>query len=248
VDDGRTVSGPTPDELATLQELQAADDAVRRLEHQLAGLPEQRRLTELEQRDADLAAEEAEVAARLAAAQREQRQVEEEIDGLTRRRDEERVRLYDGSLTHVREIQAAEAEIASTEQRRGEHEDQLLEVMERVEDVTAELAAVHATRADLADALTAARAARDAVAGELGDRIVGARAARVPVADRLPSALVARYEAAAARGGGTGLGVLRDGACTACRLTFSGLELNALLMGPALTECPQCRRLLVVPD
>ncbi len=242
------MSDVTPDDLTALQELQAADDAVRRLEHQLSGLAEQRAVEALEVRERALVAEEDDVTAHRDAVLREQRQVEGEIDALTRRRDEERARLFDGSLTQMREIQAAEAEVASTERRRGEHEDQLLEVMERAEAVEAELAALTAARTDLATELVAARAARDAAAGELTERIAAARAAREPVAARLPAELSARYEAAAARGQGTGVGVLRDEACTACRITFPRSDLNALLTGPPLASCPNCRRLLVIPD
>lgn len=242
------MSDVTPEDLATLQALQAADDAVRRLEHQLAGLPEQRAVEALEARATALRAEEEDVTARLATAARDQRQVEGEIDALTRRRDEERARLFDGSLTQMREIQAAEAEVASTERRRGEHEEQLLEVMEQVEAITAELGAVGAAGAALAEELAAARTARDAAAGELTGRIAAARAEREPIAARLPEDLRARYAAAAARGQGTGVAVLRDEACSACRITFPRSELNALLTGPPLAACPQCRRLLIVPD
>jgi predicted nucleic acid-binding Zn-ribbon protein len=238
----------TPDDLALLQELQAADDAVRRLEHQLAGLAEQRAVEALEVRESALDAEEEDLVAGRDAVLREQRQVEGEIDALTRRRDEERARLYDGSLTQMREIQAAEAEVASTERRRGEHEDQLLEVMERAEAAEAELAALGSARSGLAAELATARAARDAAAGDLTDRIAAARADRAPVAARLPGALLARYEAAAARGQGTGVGVLRGEACSACRITFPRSDLNALLIGPPLATCPNCRRLLVIPD
>jgi uncharacterized protein len=59
--------------------------------------------------------------------------------------------------------------------------------------------------------------------------------------------LLARYEAAAARAGGTGVGKLDDNACTACRIQMSRADVGELLAGPPLTTCPQCRRLLVVP-
>ena len=238
----------TPADLETLLALQAADDGVRRLEHQLAGLPEQRVVDELGARSAALEGEAGALDDRRAALDREQRQVEGEIDALTRRRDEERARLFDGSLTQMREIQAAEAEVASTERRRGEHEDQLLDVMERAEALEADVAALAAARAALAEELDAAVAARDEAATALGDRIATARAERDPIHARLPEELRERYAAAAARGQGTAVGLLRDEACTACRITFPRTELNALLTGPQLTTCPQCRRLLVIPD
>ena len=89
----------------------------------------------------------------------------------------------------MREIQAAEAEVASTERRRGEHEDQLLEVMERAEAVAAELAALGAARTDLAAELVAAGAARDAAAGELTDRIA---AEKLPVTEPFQPDAVAK--------------------------------------------------------
>ena len=242
------MSDVTPDDLTALQELQAADDAVRRLEHQLSGLAEQRAVEALEVRERALVAEEDDVTARRDAVLREQRQVEGEIDALTRRRDEERARLFDGSLTQMREIQAAEAEVASTERRRGEHEDQLLELMERVEAIELEVAGVEGARAELDAELAAAVAARDEAAGDLARRIAVARGERDPIAAGLPDELRARYDAAAARGQGTGVGVLRDEACSACRITFPRSDLNALLTGPPLASCPNCRRLLVIPD
>jgi uncharacterized protein len=70
---------------------------------------------------------------------------------------------------------------------------------------------------------------------------------RDPVATALPPDLLDRYERAAVRGGGTGVGVLRGDACSACRITFPMSDINTFLTGPPLTECTQCRRLLVVP-
>lgn len=236
------------EDLERLLELQAVDDEVRRLEHQLAGLEEQRHLDELERQDAVLAEGDRELEEELDTARREQRQVEEEIDALGRRLEEEQRRLYEGSLSTAREIQAAEAEVASTTRRRSEHEDQLLEGMERVEAVEARVAELREVRAGLAERIGAATAARDAAAQELLARIAEVGVRRDPIAAALPEGLRGRYTDAAARGGGTGVGVLRGNACTACRITFPMSEINTYLTGPPLTTCSQCGRLLIIPD
>jgi uncharacterized protein len=238
---------PTTEDLDRLLALQGVDDEIRRLQHQLDGLAEQQALEDLVRQDATLAEGDVELEERLEAVRREQRQVEGEIDALGQRLDEERTRLYQGSLSSGREIQAAEAEIASTTRRRGEHEDQLLEVMERVEELEARHAELREVRVSLAARIGDATAARDAAAQELIARIAEVQVRRDPIAAALPADLRQRYDEAARRSGGTGVGVLRDNACTACRITFPMSEINGYLMGPPLTTCSQCRRLLIVP-
>jgi len=238
---------PSAEDLERLLALQSVDDDIRRLEHQLDGLSEQKLLDELVGQDAVLAEGDAELEERLEGVRREQRQVEGEIDALGQRLDEERTRLYEGSLSSAREIQAAEAEIASTTRRRGEHEDQLLEIMERVEDLEARQSELREVRVGLAARIADATAARDAAAQDLIARIAEVQVRRDPMATALPAALLGRYEEAARRSGGTGVGVLRDNACTACRITFPMSEINGYLKGPPLTSCSQCRRLLIVP-
>ena len=238
---------PSAEDLDRLLALQGVDDEVRRLQHQLDGLAEQQQLDELVAQDTVLADGDVELEERLEHVRREQRQVEGEIDALGQRLDEERARLYEGALSSAREIQAAEAEIASTTRRRSEHEDQLLEVMERVEELEVRHADLQEVRAGLATRISEAAAARDAAAQELIARIAEVQVRRDPIAAALPEGLRSRYEEAARRSGGTGVGVLRANACTACRITFPMSEINGYLMGPPLTTCSQCRRLLIVP-
>jgi predicted nucleic acid-binding Zn-ribbon protein len=238
---------PTAEDLDRLLALQGVDDEVRRLQHQLDGLAEQRALDELVAQDATLAEGDTELEERLEAVAREQRQVEGEIDALGQRLAEEQARLYEGSLSGAREIQAAEAEIASTTRRRSEHEDQLLEIMERVEEIEARQAELREVRSSLAARIIEVTAERDAAAQDLIARIAEVQVRRGPIAAALPDELRARYDEAARRSGGTGVGVLRDNACTACRITFPMSEINGYLTGPPLTTCSQCRRLLIVP-
>ena len=238
---------PSTEDLDRLLTLQGIDDEIRRLEHQLDGLVEQEQLDELIGQDTLLAQGDTELDEQLERVKRDQRQVEGEIDALGQRLEEERTRLYQGSLSSAREIQAAEAEIASTSRRRSEHEDQLLEIMERAEEAEGRLDDLRGVRTSLAERIAEATQARDAAAQELLVRITEVKVRRDPVAAAFPAELLARYEQAAKRGGGTGVGVLRHNACTACRITFPMNEINGYLMGPPLTTCSQCRRLLIVP-
>lgn len=241
------MTSPAAEELDRLLELQRVDSALRRLRHQLSTLDEQRRLDDARTRHDAAIAHADLVAERLDAARRDQQRVEGEVAALSHRRDEERVRLYEGGLASAREIHAVEAEIASTERRIGEHEDELLVAMERVDVLEVEHAAAVAACEELASEVVALAAARDGMAEVVLADVAELERERAARAGVVPLDLLARYEEAAARGSGVGIGVLEHNACTACGNTFATRVVSELLSGPSLALCPQCHRMLVIP-
>ncbi|MTV25783.1 hypothetical protein FTX61_10225 [Nitriliruptoraceae bacterium ZYF776] len=236
----------TDEQLTLLLELQATDHRIRKLRHQLDALPEQQALDEAIAGVAHLEGDLAALATTLERATAEQTTLERDIDTLATRRDAERVRLYDGSVTNQREMSSVEAEIESTERRLEEHEEDLLTVLERVEELEQRRAELEGSLAAARTSVTTAEQARDDAAKGLLAELGEHQAARDRQAGSLPDALLEVYEAAAARGGGTGVGELSGNACTACRIDLSMVDVDALFKGPPLTRCPECRRLLVV--
>ena len=242
------MSEPSSAELDLLLELQATDHRVRKVRHQLDDLPEQQQLEATLSSAGELDRQHDDVRVDLERASAQQRQLEREIEVLSERRDAERARLYDGSVANAREMKAVEAEIETTTRRIDEHEEQLLEVLEQVEALESRAGQLVADGALARDRASELEAARDDAAKHLLAELGELEADRQRRVAQLPGELLARYEAAADRAGGTGVGKLIDNACTACRLTMSRADVGDLLAGPPLTTCPQCRRLLVVPE
>jgi uncharacterized protein len=240
------VDDPTDAQLEQLLDLQRTDHHVRKLEHQLDALPEQRALETAEARVAELTARIEDLAERYRKTESEGDTLSRDIDTLAARRDAERVRLYDGSVTNQREMSSVEAEIESTDRRISEHEDDLLVILERCEELDGRRTAATEERTAAEAAVAEAETARDTAAASLLADLGESKVQRDRQAAELPPELLTRYEAAAERGGGTGVGELDQGSCTACRLDFSMVEVDDLYRGPPLTSCPHCRRLLVV--
>lgn len=236
----------TDEQLTQLLTLQATDHRVRKLRHQLDALPEQQTLDESVADVARLEADQSELATTLERAEAEQATLERDIDTLATRRDEERVRLYDGSVTNQREMSSVEAEIESTEHRLEEHEEDLLVVLERVEELERRRDELEGQVAAARTKATTSERARDEAAKSLLAELGEQEATRDGQAAELPDDLCRRYEEAAARGGGTGVGELVGNACSACRIDLSMVDVDALFKGPPLATCPECRRLLVV--
>lgn len=158
-----------------------------------------------------------------------------------RARDGERLQ----TATNPKDAQALERELASLARRQSDLEDAQLEVMNRLEEAEAVVAAaqgeIDSTAAE-GSALTAQAKADVAAATELGTQLARDRAA---VVAGIPDGLLADYERRAKRTAGAAL--LRGGMCEGCRMMLSGTDMNQVRQAQedAVLSCPECGCILV---
>lgn len=158
-----------------------------------------------------------------------------------RSRDSDRL----AAATNAKEAQALEHELASLTKRQSDLEDAELDVMGRVEEAEAAVAAQQA----LLDAttsegtqLTAQAKADVAAAVALGDQLTRDREA---VTGAIPSDLLDDYMRRAVRSVGAAL--LTRGTCEGCRIMLPGTDLNDIRRAAddAVVSCPECGCILV---
>jgi uncharacterized protein len=237
---------PTGEQLEELLLLAEVDTEIRRLHRRLDDLPEQQALDatiaeieQLEERRADLTLD-------LDAAQARATKEDREVDMLRQRLAAEQQRMYGGAIHNAKELQSLRAEIASVEQRIDEHETAELEAMEETEGIEGAIAALDDQLATLAVRRDQLEVDRDEAAKVILAEIAELEVTRDRHRSPLPADLLARYDEAAAQFGGTAVGLLDGDRCTACGISLSYADVNALVEGPPLTTCPSCRRLMVV--
>ena len=158
-----------------------------------------------------------------------------------RARDTERL----AAATNPKEAQALEHELASLAKRQSDLEDIELDVMAKVEEAEAAVAAqqalLDATTAE-GSALTAQAKADVAAATERGAQLTRDRAA---VAEQVPADLLAEYTRRAANNAGAAL--LTRGTCEGCRIVLPSTDLNEIRRAAedAVVSCPECGCILV---
>jgi hypothetical protein len=230
------------DRLLELQEIDSAIDRLEARRYQLEGGEEVRvarsTMEEAEGRLGEL---------RLAvdAISRDQRRFEHDIDSMTQKADAEQKRLYDGSIANVKELEALQHEIANINERRSRAEDELLEMMERREDLDSRIA--------VADKETAeARARVEEVAGDsmrelerIGNELEERRAARAGLVPEIDDELLELYEELRAQKKGVGAAAIVDGVCQACHEKLSAMELDRLRKTDGIRRCEYCRRIVI---
>lgn len=228
-----------------LLELQELDSAIDRLEQRRQQLEAGTELAE-----ARVAMEEAEsrlgeLRLALDAVAVEQRRLENEIDSMDQKAAADEKRLYDGSIANTKELEALQHEIANIKERKSRTEDELLERMERREDLERRAAVEQ-------EAVTAARSRVEAVGGDairelelVTAQLTERRAARDVLVPEFDEELLELYDDLRRQKRGVGAAALVDGVCQACYEKLSALELDRLKHTDGIKRCEYCRRIVV---
>lgn len=237
----------TEEQQRRLLDLQALDEAIRRLRYRRAHLPEQQALDERAGLLEKVTADHLTASDELVSATRRQARLEQEVGSVDARRRSEERRMYSGLITSEREATALRHEIGALKDRKRGLEDELLEVMERHEELTSSVATLEARKDELTAEVTPLREARDAAATDIDAELARRRAERGQLAGRLPDRLIERYDQIRARKDGLAVVELVGRTCQGCHieLTPAELEEGREIGVLGIPRCLQCGRLLV---
>ena len=159
-------------------------------------------------------------------------------------RDQARLDSGTGS---AKDLQALQHEVGSLARRQSALEDVELEVMERAEALSGQVATLESARDELTARVTQATSTRDQAVGDLdaeGAQVAGRRHGILPgVGDDL----IALYEKVRRGGGGVGVAELKQRCCGGCRLELNPQEMNRITAAPSdeVLRCEECSRILV---
>lgn len=212
-----------PEDQALLLELQALDTRLGQLAHRVRSLPESAALVELTGRRDDMQSVVRDRTGVWEDARAELTRTESDVAVVEARIARDQERLQASSST--KDVQALEQELAALAKRRSDLEDIQLEVMQAVEDRSAELEEARAALAALDASIVDATAARDAALGSLEVEQRQAGDDRAAVAARVPAELLALYEKQRGRYG-VGASHLERGMSSATGVMLGASELS----------------------
>ena len=228
-----------------LLELQDLDSAIGRLEHRRGQLEAGEDLAAARAVMEEAESRLGEVRLALDAIAVEQRRFENEIDSMEQKAAADEKRLYDGSIANTKELDALQHEIANIKERKSRTEDELLERMERREELEARAAVedrnVAATRARVEEVGGDALRELEEILATLSDK----RAAREALTPEIDEELLELYEDLRRQKKGVGAAAIVDGVCQACHEKLSALELDRLKHTDGVKRCEYCRRIVV---
>ncbi|KRA23376.1 DNA-binding protein [Microbacterium sp. Root61] len=233
----------SPADQRRLLEVAELDARIRQAEHARKNPPQAARIQELVGRRNELSHE---LSGRLGARddlRAELARIESDVAVVDARSARDADRL--AHTSNSKEAQGLESEIASLARRKSDLEDGELELMERLEQADASVAAQEALISETnAEGSTLSAEAKRVIA-EATAAFDGATRDRAAIADKIAPELVALYDRLAARGVGAGL--LTRGTCGGCNMVLSGTDMQKIRQSAAdaVLNCPECGGILV---
>jgi hypothetical protein len=235
-------------QLSLLLELQERDLELDRLAYRRRELAERVAVSELGARLAELSARVAEAQEQRDKLALQQLGFDQRSETIGARIATIEQRLRSGRAGSYRDEQAMGEEVASLAHQRREIEDQELEIMEALEPLDQELAALTARACSAAEELALAREQLGIATSSIDQEAAEVRAARDQLVIRVAPELAASYERLRAKLGGIGAAHIVGGACSGCHLQLPAGELHRLRHATpdSVVYCDQCGRILVM--
>jgi uncharacterized protein len=225
--------------------VQALDTRLDQISHRERTLPEHAELAALEQRAAVLRDELVAAQTEASDIRRELAKAESDVEQVRVRAARDRSRLEAGQGGH-KELESLQHELATLGRRQSDLEDAELEVMERLEAVSATVERLEAERDALQGEVDLVTSRRDDALADLGDERDRLVRDRVGMIAGLDAPLLALYEKIR-ESTGAGAAMLRAHRCEGCRLELNPQELQRIRAAEPdeVIRCEECRRILV---
>lgn len=226
-----------------LLDLASLDARIARADSARKNPPQAARVNELIARRRELGQELAERLGARDDLQTELARIESDVAVVDARRERDAARL--ASSTNAKEAQGFESELAALARRKSDLEDGELDVMERLEQATAAVAAQEALIAEINAEGARLSAEGKQVVADADAAWEQATRDRAAVAGDVPPDLLALYERTAQRSAGAAL--LRRNTCEGCNMVLAGTDLQSIRLAAeeAVVTCPECGAILV---
>ena len=143
------------------------------------------------------------------------------------------------------EITGLQHEVETLNRRKGELETDLLEKMEQQESLTAIIGQLTAQKQSLREQLEVVEKSHDQELLDATNQLKELVVRRNELLESLSDETSADYQRKATRG--VPVGLLREGACTACHLNLTATDLSAIRSTDVgeLVHCPECQAILI---
>ncbi|WP_179474228.1 zinc ribbon domain-containing protein [Mycolicibacterium vinylchloridicum] len=229
----------------SLLELAELDAELARLAHRAANLPEQQTFETVQTDHREVGDRLAALAIALEDVDAQVARFETEIDGVRQREDRDR-KLLDSGTVSPKQLEELQHELETLERRQASLEDSLLEVMERVEQLTSDQSVERAKAEALQADLTTAGHNRDEALEEIEKQRGQRTAQRDGILAGLDAGLAQLYERQRAASG-VGAARLLGRRCGACRIELDRGELARISATPEdeVVRCPECQAILL---
>ncbi len=234
-------------ELLTLQEL---DTKIDQNKYQLENFPELEELSETEAAKAKNDGAKAKLEAQLHDYQQNQKRLEDEVAGIEDKTATYQNQLDSGEVSGTKDLQNIENAISAQKEKQDTLENEILEIMEASDPLTAELEGIEAEGTKLDEKIADLKSTLEKLTVAMNKELSTQQEKREATAKSLPEDVVEIYDQLAAHHIGIAVAELIEDRCHGCDLNMShsSSEVERLHSLPPdeLARCAECQRILII--
>lgn len=235
-------------ELARLQQVQELDTRIFALREQVENHPLKEEVAALREEEEACARALGEAESSLEESGKKQKRLEAEVQGVDEKLAREEEKLFGGRVTNPKELRGLQAEVRSLKRKKDELETELLEEMERQDEIRSRVEGLRARRNELLAGIEEREGTLHAELEKLQGELDELERERKELAGSIEDELLELYEKLLA--GKQNLAVVKviEGICQGCRVELPGKEYDRFLRSEGIFRCPNCGRILVRQD
>ncbi len=232
-------------QIATLLKLQQCDLELLRVRKKLEELPQRHRILELRKRKQTIEDKKTKVDLMRSGIESDMADLRDEDAQLVDKQDVIQTKI-DEVRDDYRSVSSHTKALNGVAKRRNSIESDLIKLETKLNEVVGVSDQVEAALAQVVDRESEEIASFQQEGGALNQAKADLSTRREKLAVLLDGELLVQYEKTAEKCGGVGVCQLKDDACSVCRNSFDLGKLLQIKSERPLSECPQCKRIMVV--
>ena len=174
-----------------------------------------------------------------------QKRMEDELQRAEEKIKREEGKLYGGTVTNPKELRGLQAEVSSLKRQKDNLEMELLEEMERLDEIKSRADELQSILQKLEAELTEKRGILDGELSEIQAEIKELEEEKEELRGKVDEELLELYDRLLDSKHHVAVVKVVDGVCQGCRVELPGKEYDRFLKSDDIFRCSSCRRILM---
>jgi predicted nucleic acid-binding Zn-ribbon protein len=233
-------------DVLSLVELQLIENAISARSSEAEAVKENKELEQAEKKLALVKEKNKEINAKYSELESKRKKLEDTVEMHNDKIKSNEGKLFSGTITSAKEIENYQEEVKILKEKNSAMEDQMLELMIELEEMSGDVKKAEAERAT-------AEAEVGRIKNEMNEKLEvlkhileGLQKRREDVSSKIPADYINKYGEVKAKKGGIAVSVLKDNFCNVCNMQIPAKDAEKIVDADRIYRCPLCGRIAVI--
>ena len=155
-------------------------------------------------------------------------------------------KLFSGTIVDAKELVSLQEEVKSLKESNDKIEDQMLELMIKIDDLLEEIRYIQKKKEQLEVYINRIKKDINKQVELLEKKIVDLRKKRNTIVSGIPKEYLNKYEELKGKKSGVAVGIFKDNFCSVCNMKISAGDAEKIKDLDKIYKCPSCGRMIII--